>query len=154
MQVFRIAKRERIRDLSGKGAEISGGRWNRKGVPCLYASSSLALCICEILVHTEPGLPPSDLWYAEFHLAESLVSSRFAGAELSADTASAGTSWLASGESCAIRVPSSVLPREYRHDYNVIFNPRHPAFGQVELVAARPCPFDRRFFVVQGAPQS
>ena len=33
MHVFRIARRDRIRDLGGKGAEISGGRWNRKGVP-------------------------------------------------------------------------------------------------------------------------
>ena len=149
MHVFRIARRDRVRDLSGKGAEISGGRWNRKGVPCLYASSSLALCICEILVHTDLALPPSELWYAEFQLPESLVSPRFAGAELSTDTASAGTSWLASGESCAIRVPSAVLPLEYRHDFNVIVNPRHPAFGQVKLVAAYPCPFDERFFVLK-----
>jgi len=150
MHVFRIARRDRIRDLGGKGAEISGGRWNRKGVPCLYASSSLALCICEILVHTRSDLPPSDLWYAEFLLPDTLVSSRFAGAELSTDTAAAGTAWLTSGESCAIRVPSAVLPRDYRHDYNVIINPRHPAFGQVELVATRPCPFDERFFTIHN----
>ena len=150
MHVFRIARRDRIRDLGGKGAEISGGRWNRKGVPCLYASSSLALCICEILVHTRSDLPPSDLWYAEFLLPDTLVSSRFAGADLFTDTVGAGTAWLTSGESCAIRVPSAVLPRDYRYDYNVIFNPRHPAFPQVALVAARPCPFDERFFTIHN----
>ena len=100
-------------------------------------------------MHTRSDLPPSDLWYAEFLLPDTLVSSRFAGAELFTDTVGAGTAWLTSGESCAIRVPSAVLPRDYRYDYNVIFNPRHPAFGQVELVATRPCPFDERFFTIQ-----
>jgi RES domain-containing protein len=34
-------------DLSGKGAELSGGRWNRKGTPVVYASVSRALACLE-----------------------------------------------------------------------------------------------------------
>lgn len=146
MRVFRIAKQARVQDLTGRGAEISGGRWNRKGVPCLYTSSSLAVCICEILVHTDTALPPSDMWYAEFLIPDSLVSQNHDVQALSADTVAAGTVWLSDCRSPALRVPSAVLPPDYTHDYNVILNPRHPAFPEVKLVRVSPCPFDRRLY--------
>jgi len=38
-------------DLSGKGAEEVGGRWNRRGTALLYCSSSIALACLETLVH-------------------------------------------------------------------------------------------------------
>ena len=45
-------------DLSGKGAELSGGRWNRKGTPLIYASVSRALACLETVVHlTQTPLP-------------------------------------------------------------------------------------------------
>jgi len=37
-------------DVSGKGAEKTGGRWNRKGAPILYCSSTIALACLETLV--------------------------------------------------------------------------------------------------------
>ena len=49
MVVFRIARKEYIQDLSGRGAELFGGRWNEKGIPALYTSSSLSLAALEIL---------------------------------------------------------------------------------------------------------
>ena len=62
-------------DLSGKGAEIPGGRWNRKGLPVVYAASTAALAALETIVHfAAAGLPlnrflvridlPDDLWEA------------------------------------------------------------------------------------------
>lgn len=44
-------------DLSGKGPETSGGRWNRGGTPLLYASGSRALACLETLVHPGNSLP-------------------------------------------------------------------------------------------------
>ena len=38
-------------DLSGKGAEKTGGRWNRPGLPVAYAASSIALAALETVVH-------------------------------------------------------------------------------------------------------
>jgi hypothetical protein len=46
-------------DLPGKGAEISGGRWNRKGRP-VYCASSISLAVLETVVHIEADdLPPN-----------------------------------------------------------------------------------------------
>src|ERR1700694_995034 len=47
-------------DLSGKGPEKSGGRWNRKGTPVISASSSIALAYLETMVHLS-GLEPLPL---------------------------------------------------------------------------------------------
>ena len=45
-------------DLSGRGAELNGGRWNRPGRPVIYASSTIALACLETVVHlNQSGLP-------------------------------------------------------------------------------------------------
>ena len=60
MIVYRLAKSKFAKDLSGRGAEIAGGRWNSKGVRMVYASASRALCTTEIAVHTPLGNVPTD----------------------------------------------------------------------------------------------
>ena len=64
MVVFRIARKERIEDLSGRGAELFGGRWNEKGYPALYTASSLSLAALEILAHTDKSMSPVNMAYA------------------------------------------------------------------------------------------
>jgi RES domain-containing protein len=44
-------------DLSGKGAEITGGRWNRKGTPLIYAADSIALACLETVVQLSGADP-------------------------------------------------------------------------------------------------
>jgi RES domain-containing protein len=42
-------------DLSGKGAETTGGRWNAVGIPMVYTSLSRALASLETVVHLNAG---------------------------------------------------------------------------------------------------
>lgn len=49
MTVFRLAAEKFKDDLSGKGAEIYGGRWNPVGYALVYTSQSRALANPEIM---------------------------------------------------------------------------------------------------------
>jgi RES domain-containing protein len=51
MIVYRIARANYIRDLSGIGSRLYGGRWNRKGTGIIYTSETRALATLEYLVH-------------------------------------------------------------------------------------------------------
>jgi len=48
--VYRLHS-SRYRANSGKGAAISGGRWNPPGVEAIYTAGSVSLAVLEVLVH-------------------------------------------------------------------------------------------------------
>ena len=48
MKIYRLTKEKYKDDLSGKGAETHGGRWNSKGTRMLYAADSRALAKLEV----------------------------------------------------------------------------------------------------------
>ena len=146
MLVYRIAKEKFIRDISGKGAELSGGRWNPKGIPALYTSSSLALCICEILVHTDKDIPPMDMCFAELSVPDKYVSDMYFSFESLKSSLQNGEIWLRNTSLLAIKVQSSILPEQYDKDFNVIINPLHPDFSIVKIERIAPCSFDSRLF--------
>ena len=68
MIVYRFCRKAYANDLSGRGAELNGGRWNSKGTAMIYTSPSRALCLVEIMVHIPAGIIPKD-----FHLVSILI---------------------------------------------------------------------------------
>ena len=138
-------------DLSGKGAEITGGRWNRKGRPVVYASTSVALACLETLVHLgQGGLPlnrylvrlsvPPATWAArETHDASALPVGWDAQPEgrISLDF---GDAWLERKSAALLLVPSVVVPEEY----NVLINPAHPQAGGIRAQKLRKWLYDPR----------
>jgi RES domain-containing protein len=129
-------------DLTGKGAEKTGGRWNRRGTPVVYASASIALAYLETIVNlTALERLPLNRYLIRIHIplaawkrrtsfdASALVGwDALPAALVSLDW---GTGWLRSGKSLIAEVPSIVVPEER----NILINPRHS--DARELVARK-----------------
>ncbi|MCA2992272.1 MAG: RES family NAD+ phosphorylase [Gemmatimonas sp.] len=142
-------------DRSGIGVELAPGRWNAKGTPVLYTSTSRALACLETLVHTAPAgafpfnrylveiTVPADVWRARARcrpadtnvigwdaIPAGLVSRAW------------GQQWLMGGHSLLAEVPSVVVPEES----NVLINPRHAHAGRITTRKVRKWLYDPRFW--------
>ena len=146
MVVFRIARKERIEDLSGRGAELFGGRWNAKGVPALYASSSLSLAALEILVHTDNSLPPVNMAYAKIYIPDIMLSEPLVTLPEGVSELEYGTEWLLENRGLFIKVPSVIMPYESDVEFNIVFNPLNEEYKKVFVVETHDFSFDNRFF--------
>lgn len=137
-------------DLSGKGAEVSGGRWNRVGTPVVYTSTTRALACLESVVYlTDDPLPlnrylvkvvvPLDEWNA----ATVLDPAALVGWDAEpAGKASLewGTNWAAGKATLLAIVPSILVPEEM----NVLVNPAHADVVRVRAAKVRKWVYDAR----------
>lgn len=148
MRCYRLCE-ERFRTLDGAGARKYGGRWNRPGRPAVYASSSRALAILEVLVHVDKMDAPDNLWLLTIDVPETAPIERLPPDALPDDWRTrpapaacrgAGDAWLESGRTLVLSVPSVLVPEES----NLLLNPEHAGFGGVTVVAERPFSFDPR----------
>lgn len=144
MIAYRIAREEYIQDLSGYGASLFGGRWNNPGLPALYLSSSLTLSMLEVLVHSSSENPPVNMTFAEVYVPDEMLSAPIVKLQDGEASAEYGSKWLKSKESLFIKVPSIILPYEYEHDFNLIFNPLHPEYEKIKIIKSAPLNFDYR----------
>lgn len=147
MQVYRIASRKYAYDLSGLGAALNGGRWNRKGTPVLYSGESREIALLETVVHTPPLLVPElDLLVldipgdsiSEFNVAD--LPPNWMEYPAPAILAEMGEDWVQAGKTIALKVPSCIL--DTAHNY--LLNPRHPEYHRVQLVEHAPFRLDKR----------
>ena len=138
-------------DLSGKGAELSGGRWNRKGTPLVYASVSRALACLETVVHlTQTPLPlnrylvelrvPQAAWgaAARFDAAQAVGWDAEPAGKVSLDW---GTAWAKEASTLLALVPSVIVEEEF----NILINSRHPGLRLVKASKVRRWLYDGRF---------
>ncbi|MBQ7159407.1 MAG: RES family NAD+ phosphorylase [Treponema sp.] len=146
MVVFRIARKDHIQDLSGRGAELFGGRWNAKGIPALYTSSSLSLAALEILVHTDKNLPPINMAYAEVYVPDSALTQKILRIPDDTTELDYGSAWLKEKQDLMLKVPSAILPYEYDHEFNLILNPQHNEYKKVFIANVHDFSFDRRLY--------
>ena len=128
-------------DLNGEGAKKSGGRWNKKGTPVLYASESIALACLETLVHINAqGLPlsrylvridiPKKVWDLAKKLNMKTAGIGWDALPVGSVSVEKGQRWLQSNASALLFVPSVVIPQAS----NVLINPLHP---DVRLIKAK-----------------
>jgi RES domain-containing protein len=138
-------------DLSGKGAEITGGRWNEKGAAVVYAAESRSLACLETVVHLAAGGLPLNRYLVEISIPDSVwaAARRETPASLPvgwdaepAGRASIGfgTTWLRSGSSAVLVIPSVIVPEEYC----VLINPTHSDSTRLNAVKSRRWLYDPR----------
>ena len=149
MRVYRIAKSQYVRDLSGMGARLYGGRWNQRGIGVVYTAESRALATVEYLVHVPLSLIPRDLSMATLQIPHEIIPKTLSTATLPANwrdypapsvLADLGTQWALSRETLLLRVPSVVVEREW----NVLINPLHPDMPHVMITQVEAYQFDTR----------
>jgi RES domain-containing protein len=145
MEAWRLCRRP-YADLSGEGARISGGRWNRRGRAVVYLAEHPALAVLEVRVHLDL---PLELLPADYVLVRVRLPDEPPGAPSDASVPlEAGDTWLRDAATATLRVPSAVVP----FAYNVLLNPRHPAASGAEVVSLTPFRFDPRLWLGAAEP--
>ena len=151
MIVFRLSKSTYAADMSDKGAEMCGGRWNSKGVAIIYTSDSRALCTAEIAVHTPLGILPTDYELTTIQIPENTIIPELEISELPKNwksiphahsTQEIGDQFVDDDHFLAIKVPSAVVQGEF----NYLINPSHVDFKSVTIVKTEAFTFDERLF--------
>lgn len=151
MIVYRLCKKKYKNDLSGKGAEKSGGRWNSKGQAILYTSESRSLCTTEIAVHTPLGNIPLDYNLVSIEIPDSAEIFEIKISDLLPDWKShphpnsiqlLGDKFLSDGKYLILKVPSVIV----QGDFNYLINPGHKLFSIVNIIKTEEFDFDERLF--------
>ncbi|MFD0767022.1 RES family NAD+ phosphorylase [Mucilaginibacter lutimaris] len=148
MILYRIANCNYIKDLTGTGARLYGGRWNSEGKSMVYLASSRALAVLEVLVHLPPLLLPDNFCVAEIKVPENSVLTldattlpeNWKDAVPPAELKTLGNQFIRETKYLMMKVPSSVVPEEY----NYLLNPWHPDIKKVSIINTHPFSFDDR----------
>ncbi|WP_233801568.1 RES family NAD+ phosphorylase [Paraburkholderia sp. HP33-1] len=138
-------------DLSGVGAKITGGRWNRSGTPMLYTAGTIALACLETLVHLKVGdLPlnrylisiavPPTVWRKTRTLVDPAKHVGWDALPAGMVSLELGEEWVRSKASVLAVVPSVIVPREL----NVLVNPEHPDIAKLKVIKHEKWSYDHR----------
>ena len=149
MIIYRIAKTNFVRDLSGSGARLYGGRWNPPRIPIVHASENRALAVLENYVHTSSRFIPPALSIASIEIPDSVPLKKVIISDLPPDwkeypapiaLQDIGREWVKSGDGLLLRVPSVQVPSEH----NILINPSHPEMVNVRIKEVEDFVYDRR----------
>jgi RES domain-containing protein len=149
MRLWRLARRDFARDLSGLGAKAVGGRWNDIGSAVVYAAEHLSLALVEVLAHYPRELRDDLPEYSavEIDFPDGAGVGRIEkfppslkDRQLEEWCQKHGRDWLTAGEHLALRVPSVIVPQEY----NLVLNVSHRAMAEVSIRSAVPFRIDGR----------
>jgi len=141
-------------DISGLGAKLTGGRWNRVGTAIVYTSTTQALACLETIVHFNAKDLPLNRYLVRFDIPESIWKKRETLTvdvlDVSWDALPAGLTsldigdtWVKENRSCLLEVPSVIVPEEL----NVLINPAHPDMKGIVATIIRKWLYDARLTI-------
>lgn len=151
MEVFRLQNKKFPIELSGKGASITGARWNSKGTEVIYTAENRALAMAEVAVHLTLATMPKGFCMITITIPDEVEVFIFDTTKLPNDwnffpentmTQKIGDSILRQNEFAVIKVPSAVVKGEF----NYIINPHHNDFAKIKIINQEDFPFDKRIF--------
>jgi len=151
MLLYRITLRRFAEDLSGRGAQLYGGRWNPRGMAALYTAETPAQALLEYLPHFPETCVPPDLALVTIGAPDDLSIEEIRRDDLPrnwnafpppAATAMMGGKWLQTGSTAALRAPSVMLP--FGKAWNLVLNPAHHQNARLEVVEVVAVPVDAR----------
>ncbi len=147
MLLYRLAKEKYRNDLSGRGAEKFGGRWNHTGTPLIYTGNSAPLVVLEYLPQLRkdhknmPVIPGSmKLGIAVIEIPEKTSMITLREKDLPEDwknmippdsTKDIGSAWASELKSAVLKVPSVYIP--CGHSWNYLLNPLHREIRDVKV---------------------
>jgi len=147
MIVYRITGKKHSDDLSGTGAAMYGGRWNKKSTPVLYTGESKEIALLETIVHTLPMIFP-ELDIITLEIPDDSITT-IGIEDLPANwtlypaptiLAEIGKNWVNHTNTIALKVPSCII----HSAHNLILNCRHKEFSRIKLIDKRNFKFDSR----------
>jgi RES domain-containing protein len=149
-EAWRIIKEKHAATaFSGEGAAKTGGRWNSRGVPVVYTSSTKSLAALESLVHLNP---PVFFKYVAIRIKfDDALIEIVPPKTLPADwwveppppsSKAVGDTWVRKARSAVLRLPSVIIPGEP----NYLLNPAHPDFKKISIGKPERFAFDPRLF--------
>ena len=149
MKVYRIAKTLYVNDLSGEGARLHGGRWNRPGVPVLYTSQARSLALLELIVHFAAYNAIKDSFsFLSLEIPDveiiSIDNQLLKGNKFDLNNQKLweiSEHYFFRENVLGIKVPSILIPQES----NIILNPFHPNFKQIKKISIDSIDLDERF---------
>ena len=135
--------------FDGEGAKRYGGRWNSKGVACVYLANSISLAMLEILVHVNQQNMIKNYTLFELEipikqiqgLDQSVLPQNWNTDPAPKETATIGDQWLQNTSKLALALPSCIVPMEN----NYLINIHHAGFKSIVQQAKQvPFEFDSR----------
>ena len=150
MIVYRISECAFIKDLSGKGAALFGGRWNSKDVYVIYTSQSGALALLETVVHRGKVPKPGMFCMATIDIPDNNIHT-YPADKLPDNWQTnpppdnlkkTGDQFIRANEYLALKVPSVLMTDEH----NYLLNPMHHEFRKVKIIAEKTLMVDERLF--------
>lgn len=122
---------------------MTGGRWNSKGVPVVYTSTTIALATLETMAHlgdinTRNAFlvkitVPRSVWDRREYVEAQDFDPTWIAEPPGSTSIDYGDEWLRSRSAPLLLVPSAIVPEEY----NVLVNPVHPMSRKISSAVLR-----------------